>query len=397
MSEAAPESHGSFHGDYGKLSVIEYIHLTCKLIWILVFELPRFLLRYLTIPSHPLQRSFSTSLKNFAIRTTNRLLTYRQIRVLIRPSSSILLSSRRYSPNSQNLYSRISRPRFTGYWIIQSSFTNPQPPRHSDVTILFLHGGGYFASQPDTYLVFLLRLAEAILEQDIRVSIFALDYHLAPEFTYPTQLEETAAAYEYLLHEMAVSAEKTVLAGDSAGGHLVLSMLVNLQQRSSLPKPRGAMLFSPWLSLHHIPGTNAHMDVLSASFLRATGQRFLGPARAGREETMADPLLEFLNPRPETEWDAVLPSWLWVSGGTNEIMFDDLVTWTQALQKRLGRERVSWTWGEGEVHDWQWLETMDEGPKKSFLQKEGKCEDFAAVVRIGMIIGEKMARGKVGV
>lgn len=239
-------------------------------------------------------------------------------------------------------------------------------------------------------------MAEAILAQDVKVSIFALDYHLAPEFLYPTQLEEAVAAYEYLLSEMVIPAEKVVVAGDSAGGHLVLSMLVSLRQRSSLPKSGGAMLFSPWLSLHHTPRTNTETDVLSASFLRATARRFLGLARADREETMVDPLLEFLNPHPEIDWDAVLPSWLWVSAGTNEIMFDDLVAWTQALEKNLGSERVGWEWGEGEVHDWQWLETMDEGPKERFLTKEGKCEDFEAVARVGRLVGERMARGNFG-
>ena len=245
--------------------------------------------------------------------------------------------------------------------------------------------------------MFLLRLAEAIVAEGIKVSIFALDYHLAPEYPYPKQLEEAVAAYEYLVHEMAIPAEKVVAAGDSAGGHLVLSMLVSLHQRSPLPKPGGAMLFSPWLSLQHTPITNVETDVLSSPFLRATARRFLGPARADSKEMVADPLLEFLNPHPETDWDAVLPSWLWVSGGTNEILFDDIVMWTQALEKRLGRKRVGWEWGEREVHDWQWLETMDEGLKKRFLRKEGTCEDFEAVARAGKIIGERMVRGKVGV
>lgn len=151
-------------------------------------------------------------------------------------------------------------------------------------------------------------MAEAILALNITVSIFALDYHLAPEFLYPTQLEEAVSAYDYLLHDMAIPAERVVVAGDSAGGHLVLSMLVSLQQRSWLAKPGGAMLFSPWLSLHHTRSTNADTDALSASFPKATARRFLGPARADREKKLADPLLEFLNPHPKTEWDAVLPS-----------------------------------------------------------------------------------------
>lgn len=331
---------------------------------------------------------------DFARYRTNRLFTHRQIRLLIRPSTSDILKSRRYGPFRQNLYHRICLPSFTGYWIIQSSFTDPQPPRHSDVTILFLHGGGYFASQPDTYLLFLLRLAEALTTQGIKVSIFALDYHLAPEFPYPTQLDEAGAAYDYLLRDMAIPADRVVVAGDSAGGHLVLSLLVDLHQRSSRPKPGGAMLFSPWVSLHHTPSTNTDTDILSASFLRATARRFLGPARSDRKETRTDPLLEFLNPHPEIEWDAVLPSWLWVSAGTNEIMFDDLVKWTQALEKRLGRQRVGWEWGEGEVHDWQWLETMDHGAKKRFLAKHGKCKDFEAVTMIGRVIMERTSRGK---
>ena len=307
-----------------------------------------------------------------------------------------MLSSRRYGPASQNIYHRIASSNFTGYWVIRSSFTDPQLPQHSDITILFLHGGGYFTSQPDTYLLFLLRLAETILAQDITVSIFALDYHLAPEFVYPTQLEEAMAAYGYLVHEMAVSPERIVVVGDSAGGHLTLSMLVSLHQRASLPKPGGAMLFSPWLSLHHTPSTNAKTDVLSTSFLRGTARRFLGSARADKKEAKSDPLLEFLNPYPKTDWDTVLPPWLWISAGTNEVMFDDIVMWTQALEKRLGSGRVGHEWGEGEVHDWQWLETMDEGAKEKFLHKQGKCEDFEAVERLGKAIGDRMVRGKAG-
>ena len=116
--------------------------------------------------------------------------------------------------------------------------------------------------------------------------------------------------------------------------------------------------------------------------------------RSDREETKTDPLLEFLDPHPEIDWDAVLPSWLWVSAGTNEVMFDDLVKWTQAVEKRLGKQRVDWEWGEGEVHDWQWLETMDHEAKMRFLAKHSDCEDFEAVTRIGRVIMERMPRGK---
>lgn len=120
-----------------------------------------------------------------------------------------------------------------------------------------------------------------------RISMFALDYHLAPELTYPTQLDEAKAAYDYLRQDMAIPANRLVVAGDSAGGHLVLSLLLALNQRSSQSQSKlgGGMLFSPWLSLHYILETNADPNVLFASFFIATAPYFLDVTRAERDET----------------------------------------------------------------------------------------------------------------
>lgn len=249
------------------------------------------------------------------------------------------------------------------------------------------------SSRPWIYLVFLLRLAETVLAQGPSISIFALDYHLAPEHPYPTQLEEAKAAYSYLLHEMGVDPEKIVVAGDSAGGHLALSLLVELQAaEKKVPKPGGLVLMSPWLSLYHYPATNAERDVISTSFLRATAERYLGPYTGSRYA----PSIEFLNPEPAIDWDTVLPSWIWTSAGTNELMFDVIVAWTQSLERKLETTRVGCEWGLGEVHDWQWLETMDKGSVKRFLEKEEECGDFEGVVKIGRAIVERMGKRKGG-
>jgi len=324
-------------------------------------------------------------------------LNFRLIRFLTRPGHvhvSSILSSPRYSSNRHDLFHLVSRPAFTGYWILESSFTKPQPPKTSDITIFYLHGGGYFSSQPGTYLLFLLRLAESIVAQSQTVSIFALDYHLAPEHCYPTQLREATAAYSYLIKDQGIPPEKIVVAGDSAGAHLALSFLIDLQtSKEKASKPAGLVLVSPWLSLHHTPSTNADRDCLSASFLDATARRFLGPSF--REEEKFSPTLEFLTPRPAIDWDAVLPSWIWASAGTNEVLFDDIVKWVQGLEDGLGRERVERAFAEGEVHAWQWLETMDEGAKGRFLEKVGECrEEFRGVEQIGRVIGQKMGKSE---
>ena len=138
------------------------------------------------------------------------------------------------------------RPGFTGYWVLQDSFKNPKAPCDSDLTIFHLHGGGYFSSQPAHYLLFNLRLAESILEQGLTVSMFALDYSLAPEHLFPTQLDEAITAYQYLTGEAKIPAKKIIVVGDSAGGHLALSLLVHLDnmrlsnaENRALEKPGG--------------------------------------------------------------------------------------------------------------------------------------------------------------
>ncbi|KAL8792339.1 MAG: hypothetical protein Q9195_005042 [Heterodermia aff. obscurata] len=290
-----------------------------------------------------------------------------------------------------------------GSWVMQTSLQNPEPPVCSGLTIFYLHGGGYISSQPAHYLLFLLRLGEAIIEQGISVSIFALDYSLAPEHVFPTQLNETAAAYKYLINEEHVPPEKILIAGDSAGGHLALSFLVSLANEHSpsgkaLPKPRGLALMSPWLSLHNeLPSfnTNSRKDVLSAPFLRRIARQFLGHDVAAQDNPMKSclnsPYLEFLTPKPATEWDTVLPSWIWVSAGTNEIFFDSVKTWVGILEDQLGQERVTFATGPEKVHVWQWLETiMNEKMKRGFLEREvGDERGFEATAAAGKAIARQ--------
>ena len=331
----------------------------------------------------------------------------------MRPTSehvAAIFSSHRYSRYRGEINHLLVRPNFTGYWVLQHSLERLKAPSESDITILYLHGGGYFSSQPAHYLLFLLRLVEPILKQGSSVSIFSLDYSLAPEHVFPKQLEEATAAYKYLISEEHISTEKLIVMGDSAGGHLALSLLVSLNNsRSSdvkdaaLPKPGGLVLISPWLSLYHEPSsftTNAHLDVLSGPFLRDTARRFLGPdstsSNGPLKSTKNSPYLEFLTPDPTIDWEAVLPSWIWVSAGENEVLIDNVKLWVGILKERLGGERVTLEVGAQKVHVWQWLETMtDEPMKKAFLAGYvGDETGFEATANVGRAIVERVKRAQ---
>lgn len=87
------------------------------------------------------------------------------------------------------------------------------------------------------------------------VAVLFLAYTLTPEAVYPTQMAEGAAALSHLINVLGKSPSDMFIAGDSAGGNLVLSMLSHLLhphpdvQVVKLARPlRGALFISPWVS-----------------------------------------------------------------------------------------------------------------------------------------------------
>jgi acetyl esterase/lipase len=103
----------------------------------------------------------------------------------------------------------------------------------------------------------LLRIAETIIAGGKKVSIFNLEYSLAPEAKFPTQIQQAGQAYSYLVKEVGVKESKISLMGDSAGGSIALGVLTHLQSPISslrsieeLGRPgKGLYLISPWVSL----------------------------------------------------------------------------------------------------------------------------------------------------
>lgn len=109
-------------------------------------------------------------------------------------------------------------------------------------TIFYIHGGGYVSCSAKTH-----RPITATLARLTRFRVFSLKYRLAPEDRFPAALDDAFAAYIWLL-EQNISPSKIALAGDSAGGGLVLALLLRLRD-SGLPLPACAVGFSPWTDL----------------------------------------------------------------------------------------------------------------------------------------------------
>ena len=114
-------------------------------------------------------------------------------------------------------------------------------------------------------------------------AIFALDYTLVPDASYPTQIREAVEGYR---HVLAVAGDPNIVcvSGDSAGATLILSLLLHLSSKDGkakrygvgLPMPGFAVLISPWTTLVSPRHTNTKSDYLDAEKLSTYGRQFCG-------------------------------------------------------------------------------------------------------------------------
>ncbi|HEV2801086.1 MAG TPA: alpha/beta hydrolase [Pyrinomonadaceae bacterium] len=125
---------------------------------------------------------------------------------------------------------------------IRGEWLEPAGASSGDGVIFYIHGGGFVSCSAATQ-----RPLTAAFARHTRMRVFSLDYRLAPEHRYPAALEDVVAAYKWLLAR-GTPAGGVCIAGDSAGGNLVLSCLLRLR-RAGLALPACAVCFSPWTDL----------------------------------------------------------------------------------------------------------------------------------------------------
>ena len=108
--------------------------------------------------------------------------------------------------------------------------------------VLFLHGGGYLCGSARSH-----RVIACDLSRSLPVAVASLDYRLAPEHPYPAALVDALRAFDAIL-ERGFTPQRIAIAGDSAGGGLVLTLLLELKQRGRA-LPGAGWCISPWFDL----------------------------------------------------------------------------------------------------------------------------------------------------
>ncbi len=155
---------------------------------------------------------------------------------------------------------------FTGEWIRSGPFLD------ENKVLLYLHGGGYFFSSAALHRPVTWRLSQVC-----KRPVLAINYRMAPAFQFRHWLEDAVTAYVHLL-ERGYKAHNIIVAGDSAGGNLVLVMLQSLRHQG-FPLPKACICLSPWTdmtggseSMHR----NRHHDPMFAARAVSGVGRFVG-------------------------------------------------------------------------------------------------------------------------
>ncbi|MCJ1436043.1 hypothetical protein MMC27_005421 [Xylographa pallens] len=153
--------------------------------------------------------------------------------------------------------------------------------------MLYVHGGAYFFGSVDEHRYQMQRHARKLKARCVPIQdpfnlLESLQtiarYRLAPQFPFPCGLHDCLAAY---LHLLTVQDPSTIiLAGDSAGGGMIVSLLIILRDQG-IPLPAGAVLISPWVDLTHsfpsVAGDNTFDYIPSHGFLQRPSEAWPPP------------------------------------------------------------------------------------------------------------------------
>lgn len=188
--------------------------------------------------------------------------------------------------------------------------------------ILYCHGGGYSTGSTVYARTLTKKLAEST-----SMDVFAFNYRLAPEHPYPSAAEDALKAWNYLMY-LGYGARDVIVAGDSAGGNLALSLTLRLKEQERL-LPRGLVLLSPWTDLTKSGKSYESRKEVDPVLDHEYLDRMIENYAAGQE--LSNPFISPLF----GDFKGFPPTYIQV--GDNEILLSDATL----LHKKLIKENVS--------------------------------------------------------
>lgn len=180
-------------------------------------------------------------------------------------------------------------------------------------SIFYVHGGGYISGSCSDHRHHVARVVASSGAPALQ-----FEYRLAPEHPFPAAFDDGIAAYRWILAQ-GFDPARMAFAGDSAGGGLVLALLLAIRDQG-LPLPAAAVAASPWTDL-----------LLTGASYRTNRQKALEPlnmsivcsryyyGRHDPKNPYISPLYGDLNGLPP----------LLIMAGENETMRDDSIAFAE--------------------------------------------------------------------
>ncbi|MDY0132288.1 MAG: alpha/beta hydrolase [Desulforegulaceae bacterium] len=189
-------------------------------------------------------------------------------------------------------------------WVRESS-------QNSKVNILYIHGGGFIAGSLDNHRPF-----AKILSKKLNANVLMVDYPLAPENKYPTQLNEVLKSFEFMKENSSKFFFNGIL-GDSAGANLGLAAILELNKNQRLKPDFGIFLsgfFDLCLKNTSIEENKIKDFVLTREFLEFCVKSYSGEGKKLKKSSLSPVYGDF-----NSSCD------LFFQVGTEEILMEDSI------------------------------------------------------------------------
>lgn len=187
--------------------------------------------------------------------------------------------------------------------------------------ILYIHGGAFILpASPEQHARLLGKMC-----RDLDAVGFLPDYRLAPVNKFPAALDDCERAYRALL-DRGFEPARIILAGESAGGNLVLGLLQRIRKHG-WPMPACAIPISPGTEMGRLHGPRSRTSrmksdpILPAAALHRVSELYIGNWDTSDPEL--SPLYADLTGFP--------PMYLLVSD--NEILLDDTLLFAERMRE----------------------------------------------------------------
>ncbi|KAL1643864.1 hypothetical protein SLS58_004537 [Diplodia intermedia] len=265
----------------------------------------------------------------------------------------------------------VKKDDFHGVWLTFDEETKP------DIVVLYCHGGGFSMGSSYFYMEFLLAWVSLLKEAGYKnPALLALEYTLVPDAVYPTQVQQAFAAYEHVL-SITEDPARICVGGDSAGGTLILSLLLYIANhpRHHGGLPALATMISPWVTLVSPNNRNTASDYLNSDSLHLYGKQYVG-----NKISIDDPMVSPGNCTDLKQWARATPSAGWCFlYGSEEVLGPEIRELVRVLKK--GGALVDVEEEEGGIHAW---------PVASLYLGETGEERLKGLQHISKVIRKKM-------